>query len=107
MDSGRTADNRPIRLGRAAEAQSGAGGVEYEGSGCLGRVTGCFGQDGGVDIGGGDDAGVAEHVLHELEIDAGGEDAAATIEAVLRGRSVGPPGCASALAIWCRPRGPS
>jgi hypothetical protein len=38
----------------------------------LGGVVGDLGQDAAVDVGGGDDAGVTEHLLDDFEVGVGG-----------------------------------
>jgi hypothetical protein len=63
-----------VRAGQAA------GGVEDHVGGGLGGVVCELGEDAGVGVGGGDDAGVAEHLLDDFEI--GAEDDRKTLELI-------------------------
>jgi hypothetical protein len=57
-----------VRAGRHGLADR-----EQEGGGVLGGGAGGLGQDTGVGVGGQDDGGVAELVLHHLQVDPGGQ----------------------------------
>lgn len=69
MAAGMLGQSRPAGPG----SRGAAGGLDDHIGGGLGRAVGGLGHDGDVGVGDGDDAGVAEHVLDDLQVRARGQ----------------------------------